>query len=604
MVTATTAGSFTADVTIDIPSYDVNSDGVSEYAPYNGSGSVSVTTNGTLSTPNNLDTVSMANWVYGSDASSPSITTIGGAAYNGGAITYSYKGRGATAYAESGVKPKYVGEYTVTATSTANGTVFPKSVTHDFEITEGTQSPNMISSTTMGTNSTLLLTTLVGGASYKLGTISFSVVADGGTGASVTNEVELNSVATPGTVTVRLTLNEYDENSDGVAEYAAYTATQNISVDISHQPNNLDSVTMPDWVYGTSSASPTVSYVGNASPNGGQLSYTYQGVNATTYPQSNTVPRYVGEYSVTATSAVNGVVPEKSVIDTFNITAVSQIPSVVTSINVPANSTFNLASLVSAVVPSNVSVQFVLNNYSTTVSGAVVNGSTLTGLNATGVVKLFANINISGQDVGGDSAHEYASYSGSAEITINVIPATSSGSGNGGGSSSTESTVIIPPVAETLPSEQTTSFSGYRITLNLMGGMIDDKDFNPIIYTDEDGYLDFPSDPIRDGFIFKGWYTKAEDGEKVDENELFTKNTTLYAMWEEESQSEEPATDDEQDEQSDDTQEEESSVESQQSASTAQEPESGFNILWIIVPLLVLGAVAGFIVYRKKKSEE
>ena len=40
-----------------------------------------------------------------------------------------------------------------------------------------------------------------------------------------------------------------------------------------------------------------------------------------------------------------------------------------------------------------------------------------------------------------------------------------------------------------------------------------------------------PSDPIRRGYIFDGWYTAADSGQKFDFNTSITSNITLYANW-------------------------------------------------------------------------
>ncbi|MBR1813362.1 MAG: InlB B-repeat-containing protein [Lachnospiraceae bacterium] len=44
-----------------------------------------------------------------------------------------------------------------------------------------------------------------------------------------------------------------------------------------------------------------------------------------------------------------------------------------------------------------------------------------------------------------------------------------------------------------------------------------------------------PSSPVRDGFMFKGWYRDAEGTEVYDFNEAVEEDLTLYAAWEEET---------------------------------------------------------------------
>ena len=50
-------------------------------------------------------------------------------------------------------------------------------------------------------------------------------------------------------------------------------------------------------------------------------------------------------------------------------------------------------------------------------------------------------------------------------------------------------------------------------------------------YTDENGYLTMLPTAERSGYTFDGWYTEAERGEKVTEQDAFGEDTTLYAHW-------------------------------------------------------------------------
>ena len=50
--------------------------------------------------------------------------------------------------------------------------------------------------------------------------------------------------------------------------------------------------------------------------------------------------------------------------------------------------------------------------------------------------------------------------------------------------------------------------------------------------TNESGYLsNFPAEPMREGYAFRGWYTRANGGEKVTLSTCFSENITLYAQW-------------------------------------------------------------------------
>ncbi|MBR4421168.1 MAG: InlB B-repeat-containing protein, partial [Erysipelotrichaceae bacterium] len=45
------------------------------------------------------------------------------------------------------------------------------------------------------------------------------------------------------------------------------------------------------------------------------------------------------------------------------------------------------------------------------------------------------------------------------------------------------------------------------------------------------GY-ELPEDPVRDGYIFDGWYTQAQGGEKItDETDVLNGNFHVYAHW-------------------------------------------------------------------------
>lgn len=50
--------------------------------------------------------------------------------------------------------------------------------------------------------------------------------------------------------------------------------------------------------------------------------------------------------------------------------------------------------------------------------------------------------------------------------------------------------------------------------------------------TGGDGKLDsIPADPVRENYVFKGWYTAKTGGTKVTTNTVFTGDSTVYAQW-------------------------------------------------------------------------
>ena len=52
------------------------------------------------------------------------------------------------------------------------------------------------------------------------------------------------------------------------------------------------------------------------------------------------------------------------------------------------------------------------------------------------------------------------------------------------------------------------------------------------VMVDKDTKVTKPTDPTRDGYIFEGWYSKADgSGSAVDFENIITENTTVYAKW-------------------------------------------------------------------------
>ena len=69
----------------------------------------------------------------------------------------------------------------------------------------------------------------------------------------------------------------------------------------------------------------------------------------------------------------------------------------------------------------------------------------------------------------------------------------------------------------------------YTITFNPNGGKVAKETAK----TDKDGKLkDMPS-ATYEGYIFEGWYTKKDAGDKVDTNTVFKADTVIYAHWKE-----------------------------------------------------------------------
>ena len=78
---------------------------------------------------------------------------------------------------------------------------------------------------------------------------------------------------------------------------------------------------------------------------------------------------------------------------------------------------------------------------------------------------------------------------------------------------------ITPPVSQE-----------YTVTFNANGGSA-----STASTTTKDGKLESLPAPTRGGYDFLGWYTEETGGEKVTTNTVFTKNSIIYAHWQEQT---------------------------------------------------------------------
>lgn len=69
---------------------------------------------------------------------------------------------------------------------------------------------------------------------------------------------------------------------------------------------------------------------------------------------------------------------------------------------------------------------------------------------------------------------------------------------------------------------------GYVITFDPNGGQL--KDTETTASTTNGKLTNLPT-PTRDGYLFAGWYTEKDSGDKVDTDTNYSANTTLYAHW-------------------------------------------------------------------------
>lgn len=75
----------------------------------------------------------------------------------------------------------------------------------------------------------------------------------------------------------------------------------------------------------------------------------------------------------------------------------------------------------------------------------------------------------------------------------------------------------------------------YEITFDLQNDDLPEDERTFTVTTDFDGKLGELPQPEREGFTFTGWYREANGSSKVTSDQVYTKNTNLYAQWTAES---------------------------------------------------------------------
>ena len=71
----------------------------------------------------------------------------------------------------------------------------------------------------------------------------------------------------------------------------------------------------------------------------------------------------------------------------------------------------------------------------------------------------------------------------------------------------------------------------YDVTFDPQGGNWDGDTANKVESVEHGKTVVEPTAPTKDGYTFKGWYTKADSGNKFDFTKPITANTTVYAYW-------------------------------------------------------------------------
>lgn len=235
------------------------------------------------------------------DISGVTIDAIANQPYTGSAITPDLEVKDGTKtlvkdtdYTVSGTNNKYVGTAELTITGTGNYTGTKKA---SFTIVAADQNPTFITGSLVKGGHSLDLRTLVPDAK---GTVIFTI-SGGGTSTHAELESDgytLTSTGIPGTVNINVRIAAQNEGGDSAPEYNEFIQIDAITVNVIDKTtdNSTMTVTQGHITYGET-VSPSVA---NKPGGTGEVSYTYEGRNGTSYSSSATAPKNVGEYTVKA----------------------------------------------------------------------------------------------------------------------------------------------------------------------------------------------------------------------------------------------------------------------------------------------------------------
>ena len=242
------------------------------------------------------------------DISTATIGSIADQSYTGSAITPALEVKDGTAtltqdtdYTVS-CTDTYVGTATLTITGKGNYTGEKKGV--NFNIVAADQNPNFTTPVDLVSGGHRLdLTTLVSGA--KSDVMTFTITS--GTAANLSGH-ELESTGTTGPVTIKVSIEAKDMNSDGKNEYNAFSKSDAITVNVVNKTPASLTVTQDDTTYGSALANPdydTTNMIASS------LRVTYKGRGTTSYTENTTMPNDAGTYTVkvtyeTATEILSG----------------------------------------------------------------------------------------------------------------------------------------------------------------------------------------------------------------------------------------------------------------------------------------------------------
>ena len=232
------------------------------------------------------------------DVSGVSWTGADSVSYDGQAHSVTLTGlpAGLTVTGYTNNEKTYVGTYTAVATlsyDSANYELSDSIANKNWSITAVSQTPAITATKSLAKGgNTLDLRTLVSSAQ---GTVSFEISGNDN-GCSISNGI-LTSGADTGTVKITVKITAKDMNSDGTAEYNAYTGTEAITVTIVNKQSAPLTVTQTGCTYGDTLANPTYT-----APDGtiGTPVITYNGTvlkDSSSY-NSGTKPTEAGTYTV------------------------------------------------------------------------------------------------------------------------------------------------------------------------------------------------------------------------------------------------------------------------------------------------------------------
>ena len=245
-----------------------------------------------------IPSVSIADWSYGSTASTPSVTGNPG----NGTVTYEYKVKDSADNTYSNTVPTEVGEYTIRATVEATTNYNEGVATANFKITDDKFEVTAVTFDTVQYNYSSISAKpiaikTVGSTSRQVKTVTvddtskFTVAGSGtptiavGSTDNTTFTIKPVDGLAVGTHTAIITVTDMDDKT--------FTATVTFEVTTA---DITPVVSISNWSYGSTASTPSVT--GN--PGNGTITYEYKVKDSADSTYSATVPTEVGQYTIRA----------------------------------------------------------------------------------------------------------------------------------------------------------------------------------------------------------------------------------------------------------------------------------------------------------------